>query len=107
VAHIAYAASEHSVHPPLAAELVLQWALLVISCSWDTSQKQATERRELQREEAYYAYMYQQANLYKLDPGLKASMDSSVREQQDQRARVMQITSDLQVLQQELGKSCC
>ncbi len=107
MAHIAYAASEHSVHPPLAAELVLQWALLVISCTRETCQKQGSERCELQREEAYYAYMYQQANLNKLDPGLKASMDSSMREQQDQRARVVQIISDLQLLQHELGKSCC
>ncbi len=107
MAHIAYAASEHSVHPPLAAELVLQWALLVISCTRETCQKQESERCELQREEAYYAYMYQQANLNKLDPGLKASMDSSMREQQDQRARVVQIISDLQLLQHELGKSCC
>ena len=107
MAHVAYAASEHSVHSPLAAELVLQWALLVISCTRDTCQKQKSERLELQREEAYYAYMYQQASLNKLDSGLKAPMDSSLREQQDQRARVMQIISDLQLLQHELGKSCC
>ena len=104
---IAYAASQRAVYPLLAAELVLQWAMLVISCTWQTCQQQECERRELQREEAYYGYMYQQANLNRLDPGLKASMDSSMREQQGQRARVAQITSDLQCLQQELGKSSC
>ena len=107
MAHIAFAASEHSVHPPLAAELVLQWALLVISCTRETIQKHESEKHELQREEVYYAYMYQQANLNKLDPGLKATMDSSMSEQQDRRARIMQIFSDLQCLQHELGKSCC
>ncbi len=104
---MAYAALEHSVHPPLAAELVLQWALLLISCTQETIRKMETERRELQREEAYHAYMYQQANLNKLDLGLKATMDSSMREQQDQQARITQIMSDVQCLQHELGKSCC
>ncbi len=83
MAHIAFAASEHSVHPPLAAELVLQWALLVISCTREMIQKHESEKHELQREEVYYAYTYQQANLNKLDPGLKATMDSSMSEQQD------------------------
>ena len=105
--HITYAASERSVQPPLAAELVLQWALLVISCTRETIQKLETERRELKREEAYYAYIYQQANLNKLDLGLKATMDSSMREQQDQSARIIQMISDVQCLQHELGKSCC
>ncbi|DBB15204.1 TPA: hypothetical protein ACH3X3_004208 [Trebouxia sp. C0006] len=88
-------ASDRSVHPPLAAELALQWALLVISCTRDTCQKQESERRELQREEAYYGYIYQQANVNRLDPGLKASLDSSMREQHDQRTRLKQISSDV------------
>ncbi len=104
---MAYAASDRSVHPPLAAELVLQWALLVISCTRDTCQKQESERRELQREEAYYGYIYQQANVNRLDPGLKASLDSSMRQQHDQRTRLKQISSDVRFLQHELGKSYC
>jgi hypothetical protein len=104
---MAYAASDRSVHPPLAAELVLQWALLVISCTRDTCQKQESERRELQRDEAYYGYIYQQANVNRLDPGLKASLDSSMRQQHDQRTRLKQISSDVRFLQHELGKSYC